>query len=87
VEAYLTRALDGVGANSDLATLNVFASRMLDAIAVLSSEDGSRYAQGIKEVLGRMDEALDRPRVLQGAVENVLIHIRACKFNSSIHVE
>ena len=80
METYLTRALDGVGAGSDLAMLNAFASRMLDAIAVLSSEDGSRYAQGMKEVLGRMDEASVRPRVLQGAAENVLIHIRACKF-------
>jgi len=78
VETYLSRVLDGVSPGLDLPTLSVYAPRMLDVIAILSAEDGERYAQGTKQVLRRLDEVMDRPRVVESAVEKALVHIRAC---------
>lgn len=76
---YLTRVLEGVGPDADLATMNIWASRMVEVVIVLCPEDGEQYAQGIKEILRKLDESLTRPRVLQGAVEKVLEHLRSCK--------
>ncbi|KAF6760075.1 hypothetical protein DFP72DRAFT_94829 [Ephemerocybe angulata] len=74
---YLNRIMDGLGPGLDIATLNAWASLMLETVAVLSSEDGESFAQGVKEILKRLGEVLDRPRVLQSAVEKILLHIRA----------
>ncbi|KAF5325623.1 hypothetical protein D9611_000102 [Ephemerocybe angulata] len=74
---YLNRIMDGLGPGLDIATLNAWASLMLETVAVLSSEDGESFAQGVKEILKRLGEVLDRPRVLQSAVEKILLQIRA----------
>ncbi|TEB37502.1 ARM repeat-containing protein [Coprinellus micaceus] len=88
LSTYLTHILSSLPASSssqspatpmDLATLNVLAVKLFDIIELLTTEEGDRYAQGVKEVLGRLDEAQGTPgkkKVLQGAVEKVLVHVR-----------
>lgn len=92
LSTYITHILSSLPTSSssqspatpvDLATLNVLAVKLFDIIELLTTEEGDRYAQGVKEVLGRLDEAQGTPgkkkKVLQGAVEKVLVHIRECE--------
>jgi hypothetical protein len=93
LSTYLTHILSSLPASSssqspatpmDLATLNVLAVKLFDIIELLTTEEGDRYAQGVKEVLGRLDEAQGTPgkkKVLQGAVEKVLVHVRECEYD------
>ncbi|EAU91314.2 hypothetical protein CC1G_07349 [Coprinopsis cinerea okayama7 len=79
IAAYLSKCLEHLRPGLDLPTLNVLAIRLLDVVEVLTGDDGEKYAQGLKDLLDRLSSngIMDRPRVLEGVVENVLLYIRA----------
>jgi len=81
VTAYLARCLEVLQPGLDLPTLDFFATRLLDVVEILTGEDGGKYAEGVKDLLQRLssNNVMDRPRILEAVVENVLVYIRACK--------
>lgn len=82
ITVYLARCLDSLKGGLEIAMLNSFAVRLLDVVEVITADDGEKYGQGVKDLLSRLsaDGIMDRPRVLEGVVERVLLHIRECTF-------
>ncbi|TFK25535.1 ARM repeat-containing protein [Coprinopsis marcescibilis] len=78
ITTYLTGAIETLRPGLDLPRLNLFATRLLDVVEIITADDGEKYAEGVKDLLQRMsaDGIMDRPRVLDAVVEKVLIYIR-----------
>ncbi|KAH6914184.1 armadillo-type protein [Coprinopsis sp. MPI-PUGE-AT-0042] len=78
ITAYLSRCLESLKGGLEIPILNSFAVRLLDVVEVITADDGEKYGQGVKDLLIRLsaDGIMDRPRVLEGVVERVLLHTR-----------
>jgi len=60
---------------------NVFVVRLLEIPGIQHKLDGEKYAHRVKEIFAQLETRLgeDQRRILEDAVEVVLVYIRTCK--------
>ncbi|GBE82098.1 hypothetical protein SCP_0404770 [Sparassis crispa] len=83
VEAYYTQLLRGDSQTRIMQDPEEHSRRLLEIIQVICGEDGELYIQHIKSLLPVLEGStpLNKRRVLQEAVEDVLVHVRSANAN------
>lgn len=81
LSAYYTQALQSIPTGLTIMGQNAFVVRLLEIPGIQHKLDGEKYAGHVKEIFAQLEARLgkDQRRILEDAVEVVLVYIRACK--------
>lgn len=81
LSAYYTQALQSIPTGLTIMGQNAFVVRLLEIPGIQHKLDGEKYGRRVKEIFVQLETRLGegRHRILEDAVEVVLVYIRTCK--------